>query len=380
VRRALFLLGLIAVAACRREAPRPAAPNPDAVLLDDSAERASLTNIARGATIISRTGESYLGTAADAAIDGNPSTFWANPANDFPHSIVIGLSARARIERVGLRTPQRGFTANHVKFEGSLDGAAWQPVATVTAAEKATPQWFNVPPAEAKFLRATMVDGRSGIVRLQSVLAAGKELEPAHVGSIEGCWMFNGSPAYFEQRGARILGVVALGKEPVYLDGGVAGRVFRFVWVRGNDYGLALMSVSADSQHLTAEAWHEEAIAYFRADPWLGVRCATANTPHPPLREDVPMALLRRVGRYSVFGGYVPHLTIPLQIVVHEFREATPDANKQRAQHVADALAAVLHAPPNVTFVAAGSDSPRQQPVTDAMRLMYSSVDVEIRR
>ena len=379
MRRALFLLALLAVAACRREAPRPAAPPPNAELLDDSAERASLTNIVRGATIISRTGESFLGVAADAAIDGNPSTYWANPANDFPQSMVIGLPARARIERVGLRTPKRDFTANHVRFEGSLDGAAWQPIATVTAAEKATPQWFNVPPAEARFLRATIVDGRSGAVRLQSVLAAGKELEPAHVGSIEGCWSFNGSPAYFEQRGARILGVVALGKEPVYLDGGAAGRVFRFVWVRGNDYGLALMSVSADSRHLTGLPWHEEAITLFRADPWLGERCA-ANTPHPPLREDVPAALLQRTGRYSVFGGYVPHLNIPMQIVVHEFREPTPEANKQRAQHVADALAAVLHAPPNVTFVAAGSDSPRQRPVSDAMRLMYSSVDVEIRR
>jgi len=378
VRRALLFLALLAVAACRREVPRPAAPPPNPAA-DDSAERASLTNIAHGATIISRTGESYLGVAADAAIDGNPSTFWANPANDFPQSIVIGLPARARIERVGLRTPQHEFTANHVKFEGSLDGAAWQPIATVTAAEKAAPQWFSVPPAEAKFLRATMVDGRSGIVRLQSVLAAGKELEPAHVGSIEGCWSFNGNPAYFEQRGARILGVVAQGKEPIYLDGGVAGRVFRFVWIRGNDYGLALMSVSADSRHLTGLPWHEEAINLFRADPWLGERCA-ANAPHPPLREDVPMALLKRAGRYSVFGGYVPHLTIPMQIVVHEFREPTPEANKQRAQRVADALAAVLHAPPNVTFVAAGSDSPRQQPTTEAMRLMYSSVDIEIRR
>ena len=117
----------------------------------------------------------------------------------------------------------------------------------------------------------------------------------------------------------------------------------------------------------------------FRANSWFGERCEAA-APHPAVREDVPLALLSRVGRYSVFGGYIPHLNLPMQIVVHEFREPTPAANKQRAQRVADALAAVLHAPSNVTFVAAGSDAPRQQPVTDAMRLMYSSVDVEIPR
>src|SRR5205085_10036409 len=117
VKRAL-LLALIALAACRREAPRPAAPPAEAVV-DDSAERASLTNIAHGATIISRTGESFLGLAADAVIDGNPTTFWANPTGDFPQSVVIGLPARARIERVGLRTPAQRYTANYVQFEGS---------------------------------------------------------------------------------------------------------------------------------------------------------------------------------------------------------------------------------------------------------------------
>ena len=368
----------MAVAACRREAPRPAAPPAEAAA-DDSAERASLTNIVHGATIISRTGESFLGVAADAVIDGYPTTFWANPSGEFPQSVVIGLPARARIERVGLRTSDR-YPANHVQFEGSLDGAAWQPMATITAAPKETPQWFNVPPSEARFLRATVVDGKAGVVRLQSVLAAGKELEPAHVGAIDGCWSINGASAYFEQRGPRVIGVVlGVGKERIDLDGGVAGRAFRFVWTRGNDYGLALISISPDGKHLTGIPWHEEAIPMFRMDPWFGERCAAA-TPHPPLREDVPMALLQRAGRYSVFGGYIPRLTVPMQIVVHEFREPTPQANKQRAQRIADALAAALHAPPNVTFVAAGSDSPRQQPVTEAMRLLYSSVDVEIRR
>ena len=373
-----FLFVALILAACRREAPRPAA-GAAAATLDDRAERVSLTNIVRGATIISRTGESFLAVAADAAIDGDPVTFWANPPHDLPQSIVIGLSARSRIDRVGMRTPRRVYTANHVQFEGSLDGTSWRPIATIAAAEKDAPQWFSVPPAEASFLRVTMVDGRPADVRLQSVLAAGKELEPAHVGAIGGCWSFNGSPAYFEQRGGRILGVVAVGNQPVYLDGGVAGRVYRFVWIRGNDYGLALMTVSADSRHLTALSWHEEAITMFRAGSWFGERCAP-GAPHPPLREDVPIALLQRAGRYSVFSGYIPHLSIPMQIVVHEFREPTAEANKQRAQHVADALAAVLHAPPSVTFVAAGSDAPRHPPVTDAMRLMDSSVDVEIRR
>jgi len=74
-----------------------------------------------------------------------------------------------------------------------------------------------------------------------------------------------------------------------------------------------------------------------------------------------------------VFGDYVPPGT---RIIAHEFREATPEKNKQRAQREIERLrAAGLK---DVTFVAAGSDAPRQEPVTEPMRLMYSSVDVEI--
>jgi len=34
----------------------------------------------------------------------------------------------------------------------------------------------------------------------------------------------------------------------------------------------------------------------------------------------------------------------------------------------------------NVTFVARGSDAPRQNPDNDMMRAIYSTVDLEIRR
>jgi hypothetical protein len=378
VKRLVFLLALAAAVACRRETP--ASQQPLDPMLDDSAERASLTNIAYGATIVSRTGEAFLGVAADTAIDGSPETFWANPPHDLPQSLVVALPARARIDRVGVRTSnRRDLAANHVQFDGSVDGAAWKPIATISSGVTNLPQWFNVAPADASFLRVTMLDGRPSDVRLNSILAHGRELEPARIGAVDGCWSINGSPAYFESHGGRILGVVTVGNQPLYLDGGVLGRVYRFVWIRGNDYGLALVTVSADGKHLTGLPWHEEAIPLFRADPWFGERCA-AGAPHPAVRDDVPLALLRRVGRYSVFGGYIPHLSIPMQIVVHEFREATPEGNKQHAERVAQALGAVLHAPPNVTFVAAGSDNPRQQVVTEPMRVMYSSVDVEIRR
>jgi hypothetical protein len=363
-------LAFVALAACRRAQQQPQSPPPaaaaEAAATSDDDERASLTNMARGATIVSRTAENFLGVAADGAIDGDPSTFWQNPPHDLPQSIVIAFPARARIDRVGIRSSKREYTANHVLFETSVDGAAWRPLTTVAVAVKPAAQWFDVTPVEASFLRVTTVDGRPADVRLHSILARGSELESPHPGAIEGCWTLNGSPAVFEKRGGRILGAVAIGNQPIYLDGGSDGRVYRFVWTRGNDYGLALITVSPDGKHLTALVWHEEAIPMFRADSWFG-EPAPCGALRP--REDVPQTLLRRVGRYSAFGDYLPPGD---RIVVHEFREATPEKNKQRAQREIERL--------HVTGVAAGSDAPRQQPVTEAMRVIYSSVDVEIRR
>jgi hypothetical protein len=205
-----LLFAFVALAACRRAQPPPPPPAPQAAVDDDGAERASLTNIARGATIVSRTAENFLGVAADGAIDGDPSTFWQNPPHDLPQSIVIGFPARSRIDRVGIRSSKREYTANHVLFETSLDGAAWRPLTTVAVAVKPVAQWFDVTPVEASFLRVTAVDGRPADVRLHSILARGAELEPPHPGVIEGCWTLNGSPAVFEKRGGRILGAVAL--------------------------------------------------------------------------------------------------------------------------------------------------------------------------
>jgi len=141
-------------------------------------------------------------------------------------------------------------------------------------------------------------------------------------------------------------------------------------------------------KHLTAQVWHEEAIPLFDADPWFGERAACA-APQP--RDDVAAALLRRVGRYSLFAtdaASIDHLVkllgslrLPGRIVVHEFREATPQANLLRSQKRLEEVRAALGGrAAGVEFVAAGSDNPRQAPVTQAMREMYSSVDVEVFR
>ena len=378
----------------------------DAKPLDEADERSSLIGLTRGTSIIARSGEAFGPVSALNAIDDNPGSFWLSPPHDLPQWVTLALPARTRLNRVGIRTTKEGgFTAKHVSFEASLDGAVWTPLTTVESADANEAQWWSVPPAEARQLRVTMIDGpaTTGSVRLLSILAQGAELEPPHTGSIEGCWNINGMTAQFSSKGAQIRGTFAMGKQPMELDGGSDERTTRLSWTRGNDYGLALVTVTPDGKHLSGMAWHEEVIPMFYADAWFGERvpCGARRAP-----VDVPSQLMQRIGRYSAFGlrfdtsGDLDQKNSEQAIAImarlikasggqtivagHEFRETPAKANHDRTarelESVRKALAAAGVDVSHLSFFAAGSANPRQEPVTEAMRAIYSSIDVEIRR
>ena len=380
---ALFLL-----LACRGE--QPASQKPDEVPgpPSDEAERASLTNLAYGATIASRTGEAVLETSAIAAIDGDPVTYWLNPPNDFPQSITIELAAPSRIDKVGIRAHEKAaFGAKELVFETSMDGRTFQPLATVTGNKL----WTDVRPAEAAFLRVTVPGPgvERGNVALHSILAHGRELAAAHPGAIDGCWLVNGRRAAFRSRGPRAAGAMQYARDTLYLGGGSAGRMWRFEWIRGAEFGYAAFAVSPDGLHLDGVQWHEEAIPFFFGDAWFGERdkqCAVEI-------KDVADEFLRRAGRHSLYvldADEIRWLAAKLRqfpksrLVAHEFREATPAANRARAQRALDSLAKALQnagvEPRGVTFVAAGSDNARQIPGSEAARELYSSIDLEVGR
>jgi hypothetical protein len=400
------LLALLLVAGCSRPVAKlAAAKDPNKLPTDIVNERASLLDVSRGATIVSRTAEASFNNSAMSMLDGELATFWTPPPHDYPQSIVIALAAASRIDRVGFRSISGGpgYEANHLIFERSLDGTMWQPLATMTSRRVSEAQWVDVAPSEAAYLRVTVPDslnaGRDA--RIQSLFAHGRELAALRNASIDGCWSINGSAAIFAQRGVRATGVVEQGKQPIFLAGGTDGRLWRFNWIRGNDYGYTALTVSPDGKHLSALNWHEEAIPLFTALPWFGER---HNRCAPSVTIDVPIALLHRAGRVSMFAlqfdangnllvdasreelqtlaGIIRGVPVPLRIVAHEFRGPDAMRNKQIAERE---IAAIRHELPpldlsRVEFIAAGSDAPRQVPASDAARAIYSSVDVEVRR
>jgi len=386
-------LALVALflAACTRSEPhstsRPSVAEDKR--FDDSAERLSLLELAHGGMVAARTGEAMLEVSALRAIDGEPGSFWMSPPHDLPQSMVIALPARSRIDKVGIRTQAKGtFTANHVAFETSIDGRTFTPAITIKSADTSDAQWFDIKPAQAAYVRVTLVDSLlpDHDVRLNSALARGTELEPAHPGDITGCWSINGEQARFARRGAHVVGILETGKEPMRFDGGFDGRIYRLNWIRGNDCGMTLLTVAPDGQHLSALNWHEEAIPMFLDTSWFGKKltCSASIADSG----EVAVALLHRNGRFSLYDrADLPRLlreTTNLQFVAHEFRFPTAEQNRAASEQELAVMRQQLQSAgidvSKITFVARGSDAPRQEPVTEAMRALYSTIDLEIRR
>jgi hypothetical protein len=411
--------------ACRGEqsAPPPKPANAAAVPSPDAAESDSLTNFAYGATIASRTGEAMLERSAIAAIDGDPSTHWLAPGSDFPQSITIELAVPSRIQRVGVRAPEKqSMAGKEIVFETSMDGRAFHPLGTMPSKAPAPakrpvananpipePQWLDtVQPVEAAFLRVTVPapSVENGTAALDSVLALGRELAPPPRPTLDGCWTVNGRAAAFATRGGRTAGAMQYAHDTLTFDGAHDGRFWRFEWVRGAEFGYAAVAVSPDGQRLNGVQWHEEIIPLFFGDSWFGqhVECG-GHAAAAAASADVANEFLKRTGRHSLYAlRFAADGTLDAdasaeqlawladaikrqphpRLVAHEFRERSAQANRARAQRALDSLAKALQNagidPRRVTFIAAGSDNARQIPGSEAARELYSTVDLEAGR
>jgi len=375
---------------------------------DDSAERTSLASLANGACLIERTAEDNLGVSALNAIDGNPDSGWMGPAQDLPQSLTVGLPVLTRVTSIGLRSSMKTpYRLRDAHIEAAKGDGPFTTIATVALKDVPDAQFFDVPAVEADRLRVTVLAGSEPghTVQLASFLVRGQELERPTLPHLAGSWRVNGHGAAFAQFGNHIAGALQLNKQPYFFEGGASdNRMLRLLWIRGLEYGYAAATVSRDGKHLSFLDWHEEPIPFFYDDAWFGERESDAI---PPDESEVFAAsFLRRAGRWPLFGlafrgdGSLDAeasdhalrllarmiLKAPghVRLVSHEFREATPAANRARAQRALDAVHAELarHSVPlaGVQFVTAGSDNPRQVVCTQTMRELYSSIDFEIQR
>jgi len=310
---------------------------------DDSDDRNNLLNFAHGAVVISRTGEVSLQNSALYAIDGDPATAWLSPPHEPGQSLVFALPATSRVRSVGLRIVGPTYThPKSVDFELSPDGRSFLKIASFDVPENGS-HTIDITPADGRFIRFSTHGANGQFVRINSVIVRGELLEPPAPGSLDGCWSINGVDASFTQRGAYVMGSVAE-KNPIALDGGSDGRFYRFLWIRGPEYGVAAISVTPDGRHLSGTLWHEEAYDPFLAVTWFGEKRPCGQAAGNAV--DVLATSMQRNGRYVLYGlqfdaegrlvepasaamlerlaGFL-RTAQKVQIEVHELGQAAPD-------------------------------------------------------
>ena len=397
---------LSAASACEK-LQLPPKPNPAQVRKahieqapDDSVERRNLLNIARGAAVVSRTAEMSLENSALRTIDGDPTSDWFTPTGDTQQTITYSLAARSRIVSVGVSSSPK-FPAKTVLFETSLDGKQFTQLTSLPLDVRAGDQMINVPPVEASYVRMTTAESYGVNLDLRVVHAQGAELEQPARRSIDGCWAINTFPAAFTERGASAYGWFDQ-RERMWLQGGFDGRVWRFLWIRGPQFGLVALTMPPDSSHLSGLKWFEDADPYKIGDSLFGDRreCAEPQSPGP----DVLTTFLDRQHWAPLYGlrfddanqlvvneseAALKELakliaTRPVRLVSREMRGATALADRQVSQLRLNSLKVELtrrHVDlSRVTYAALGRDQFRTAVWSEIMRTLQSAIEVEDNR
>jgi hypothetical protein len=402
----LVLLGL--TLACKRSEPpppkpaQPAAQQDDGNLLNMKGETDidvdNLLNLAYGASVVARTGESNLELSALNAIDGLSNTFWSSPPGGGVQTLTFALAARSRIERLGV-TSSKDTIPKEVRFEASADGKRWREVLVQKLEPSTDPVLADVKPFEARFLRITTTEPRAYFATLRSVHALGQELERPAARTFTGCWTINGLAAHFVQEGARLTGTIET-TPPTYIDGGTDGRVARVVWLRSPNRGYATLSMDPTTRTLSGLTFYEELSSQYTAVAWFGKPCTDNGTSAIEAKEI--NELLERAGRWSIYGlafdareqlveeesrSTLDMLTTVLRAQQNRrlrivARELHLDAPDQRTAARVTALKGALQKRgidvTKIEFVAAGSKWTTPPIIAAIQRLMASSVDLEI--
>lgn len=302
VLRAAFCV--LVLAGCARDGERAEEPTPDPEAID--LDGGNLLNLARGASVVSRTAELTLESSAVHAIDGDWRTIWKSPGGGTDQTFVFSLPARSRIDRVGVTTSLNAPDApQFVSFEASDDGLAWRDVGTVAVELHRDPTLISVKPFEASYLRAHTDENFDYYTTVRSFVALGKEIAPVKQPSIAGCWTINGMPSRFIQRGSSIAGVIGTDR-PMYVSGATDGRALRLMWLRGAQWGPAMVTLEPQRRALSGVRWHERVLPFNSGDGWFGTpgsaSCNDIAMDEKLIETQIAARILQRAGKWVAYG------------------------------------------------------------------------------
>ena len=322
MRRLAIVLLIAAALACRRAEPPPVETKRSVPEVEN------LLALARGASVVSRTGELSLETSAVRLIDGDPATPWRSPPGGAWQTFVFSLAAPTRVTRVGMRaTAFAHETPERVTFELSGDGATWREVASVPPGPPSELALTGIEPTDARYVRVTTIEPSEHYATINGLHVVGTELAPPDPPRIDGCWTINGRPARFVQRGAAVAGVIG-GDTPTLVSGGSDGRVIRLMWLRGPQWGVALLATDPPERTLSGVRWHERVDSESSGDGWFGEKAECSGGIEVDAAS-IARSILGRAGRWTLYAPESAETAAALIAAMPEarFRLTAPEAS-----------------------------------------------------
>jgi len=230
-----------------------------------SAETPNLISFSSGALIVQKPQEYSEGWSAFWLLDDKATSGWATPENSIaPQTIVIALPERTQLDRLSFDTGSidgdgRGAKDITVEMSDTSATAGFQQIAAVSLQDKADNQSFPVSAqVPGRWLRVVVKNnhGSPQYIELMEIRGFGKQLTQTPFADASGTYDTNYGKFHLKQEGTSVTGCYEHGDG--LLNGGIEGRVMKFMWSEGKDKsGPALMVFTPDGKQMFGLWWYE---------------------------------------------------------------------------------------------------------------------------
>jgi outer membrane protein OmpA-like peptidoglycan-associated protein len=230
-----------------------------------SAETPNLISFSSGALIVQKPQEYSEGWSAFWLLDDKATSGWATPENSIaPQTIVIALPERTQLDRLSFDTASidgdgRGAKDITVEMSDASATAGFQQIAAVSLQDRADNQSFPVSAqVPGRWLRVVVKNnhGSPQYMELMEIRGFGKQLTQTPFADASGTYDTNYGKFHLKQEGTSVTGCYEHGDG--LLNGGIEGRVMKFMWSEGKDKnGPALMVFTPDGKQMFGLWWYE---------------------------------------------------------------------------------------------------------------------------
>jgi len=230
-----------------------------------SAESPSLISFSSGALVVQKPQEYSEGWSAFWLLDDKATSGWATPENSIaPQTIVIALPERTQLDRLSFDTASidgdgRGAKDITVEMSDASATAGFQQIAAVSLQDRADNQSFPVSAqVPGRWLRVVVKNnhGSPQYMELMEIRGFGKQLTQTPFADASGTYDTNYGKFHLKQEGTSVTGCYEHGDG--LLNGGIEGRVMKFMWSEGKDKnGPALMVFTPDGKQMFGLWWYE---------------------------------------------------------------------------------------------------------------------------